>query len=101
MPQEPLKGLNNVATSSSKPPSTTGMLDDDIRKEFLHAIHASLHDIPYTVIGGSALAEHGSERETKDVDVLVGEGISKGSAEELLVKRSRGRIVRLGQGRLG
>ncbi|OAQ91330.1 hypothetical protein VFPFJ_03070 [Purpureocillium lilacinum] len=73
----------------------------EVRKQFMQAIHTALHDVPYVVIGGSALAEHGSLRETADVDVLLGEGISKGSAESLLVKRSSGRLVRLGRGRLG
>lgn len=36
-----------------------------------------LSDVPYVVIGGSALAEHGSLRRTADVDVLVGGGWSK------------------------
>lgn len=53
------------------------------------------------VIGGSALAEYGNPRATADVDVLVGGGCSKRSAEDLLVTRSRGCLVRLGQGKLG
>lgn len=102
VPQESSDGRQNSAAHvSSRPGDQSDMMDPDIRKEFLRTIHASLHDVPYTVIGGSALAEHGSSRETADMDVLVGEGISKGSAEQLLVRRSQGRIVRLGQGRLG
>ncbi|POR37721.1 Uncharacterized protein TPAR_02077 [Tolypocladium paradoxum] len=73
----------------------------EVRRQFMETVHAALHDVPYMVIGGSALAEYGSLRETADVDVLVGEGISKGSAESLLIKRGQGRIVRLGQGKLG
>lgn len=72
-----------------------------IRRECLHTIHAALHDVPYVVIGGSALADYGSLRETADVDVLVGAGCSKGSAEDLMMRRSHGRLVRLGHGKIG
>ncbi|TLD11073.1 hypothetical protein PgNI_06581 [Pyricularia grisea] len=72
-----------------------------IRREFLAAGHKGLHDVPYVVIGGSALAEHGSPRTTGDVDVLVGDGCSKRSAESLLIKRTEGRLVRLGHGKVG
>ncbi|KAI7913990.1 hypothetical protein M0657_009746 [Pyricularia oryzae] len=70
------------------------------RREFLQAVHKGLHDVPYVVIGGSALAEYGSGRETGDVDVLVGSGCSKRSAESLLIKRTEGRLVRVGHGKI-
>ncbi|KAI6289038.1 hypothetical protein MCOR27_000607 [Pyricularia oryzae] len=70
------------------------------RREFLQAVHKGLHDVPYVVIGGSALAEYGSSRETGDVDVLVGSGCSKRSAESLLIKRTEGRLVRIGHGKI-
>lgn len=66
----------------------------------MQAIHASLHDVPYMVIGGSALAEYGSARKTADVDVLVGGGCSKVSAEDLLINRGDGQFRRIGGGKL-
>jgi hypothetical protein len=89
-----------VAGPSNQPHGASRAMNRAIRRDFLRTVHAALHDIPYMIIGGSALAEYGSLRETADVDVLVGEGVSKGSAESLLIQRSNGRIVRLGHGKI-
>ncbi|TLD19291.1 hypothetical protein PspLS_09907 [Pyricularia sp. CBS 133598] len=72
-----------------------------IRRDFLVAVQKGLHDVPYVTIGGSALAEHRSTRKTGGVDVLVGDGCSKRSAESLLIKRTEGQLVRLGRGKDG
>jgi hypothetical protein len=75
-------------------------MNQAVRHEFMLAVDNCLRDVEYVVIGGSALAEHGSRRLTADVDVLLGGGWSKGSAESLLVRRSSGRVRRLGRGKL-
>ena len=74
------------------------ILADDTRREFLNVLKASFGDTPYLVIGGSALAEHGSDRATKDVDVIIGGGLSKRSALDLLEQGSGGQLVKRGHG---
>ncbi|UNI23912.1 hypothetical protein JDV02_009703 [Purpureocillium takamizusanense] len=73
----------------------------DIRRQILETIQASLHDVPYAIIGGTALAEHGGASDASEVDVLLGKGVSKASTESLLMKRSSGRMVRRDHGRFG
>lgn len=71
-----------------------------VRQEFLQTVNTGLSDVPYVVIGGSALAAHGNRRGTADVDVLVGDGCSKGSAQSLLLKRCQGRVRQSVRGKI-
>ncbi|SPO03945.1 uncharacterized protein DNG_06628 [Cephalotrichum gorgonifer] len=74
------------------------ILQEDTRRAFLNVLHASFGSTPYLVIGGSALAEHGSKRTTKDVDVIIGGGLSKRSALDLLQEGSGGSLVKRAHG---
>lgn len=68
-----------------------------IRTEFLTAIDAAFGNMEYGIIGGAAMAEQGSSRDTNDIDVIVPYNVSQVVEGRLL---SRG-MARTSGGGLG
>jgi hypothetical protein len=74
-------------------------MTEQILDDFLNALHRGFEGLEYGVIGGAALAKHGHQRETSDIDVIIPEDVSE-VAESQLLARDVG-IVKTNRGQLG
>lgn len=57
--------------SREPPQRTERAMTPQIREEFLNAARNAFGNVPYGVIGGTAMAQYGNRRTTSDLDVMV------------------------------